>query len=244
MSTLFRRFLLPFIAILVAATAIFPSVASAAVVEPAVPADHPELFYRWQTARLYVAYFDRVPDTDGWTYWNTQHVVGGQRLEGISDYFTQSAEFTATYGNLSDAEFVNLVYINVMGRYADAAGEHYWQDRLAEGTTRGEMMVQFSESPEFIVTAGPVLTGAAQWSLSSNVQHAYAHAIWGTPGFTQPTTPAPPAPIPTPTPAPIPVPTVYKNCTEVRNAGAAPIYRGESGYSSKLDRDGDGIACE
>ncbi|NJJ37791.1 nuclease precursor [Paenibacillus sp. 7028] len=36
----------------------------------------------------------------------------------------------------------------------------------------------------------------------------------------------------------------YKNCTAVRNAGAAPIYAGEPGYSRKLDRDGDGVACE
>ncbi|MCF7551633.1 excalibur calcium-binding domain-containing protein [Pseudonocardia sp. WMMC193] len=36
----------------------------------------------------------------------------------------------------------------------------------------------------------------------------------------------------------------YKNCTEARNAGAAPLRRGEPGYSTKLDRDGDGIACE
>lgn len=38
--------------------------------------------------------------------------------------------------------------------------------------------------------------------------------------------------------------TYYANCSEVRDAGAAPIRRGEPGYSSKLDRDGDGIACE
>ena len=38
--------------------------------------------------------------------------------------------------------------------------------------------------------------------------------------------------------------TYYQNCTAVRNAGAAPIYRGDPGYSRKLDRDGDGIACE
>lgn len=37
---------------------------------------------------------------------------------------------------------------------------------------------------------------------------------------------------------------VYKNCTEVREAGAAPIMKGDPGYSKKLDRDGDGIACE
>jgi hypothetical protein len=36
----------------------------------------------------------------------------------------------------------------------------------------------------------------------------------------------------------------YANCTEVRAAGAAPIRRGQPGYSSKLDRDNDGVACE
>jgi len=36
----------------------------------------------------------------------------------------------------------------------------------------------------------------------------------------------------------------YANCTAARAAGVTPIYRGEPGYSSKLDRDGDGVACE
>ncbi len=36
----------------------------------------------------------------------------------------------------------------------------------------------------------------------------------------------------------------YKNCTEVRAAGAAPIYRGQPGYASHLDRDNDGVGCE
>ncbi|ASN38084.1 hypothetical protein CGQ24_03010 [Arthrobacter sp. 7749] len=38
--------------------------------------------------------------------------------------------------------------------------------------------------------------------------------------------------------------TYYANCTAVRNAGADPIYSGDPGYSRKLDRDGDGVACE
>ncbi|WP_365985050.1 excalibur calcium-binding domain-containing protein [uncultured Actinomyces sp.] len=29
-----------------------------------------------------------------------------------------------------------------------------------------------------------------------------------------------------------------------RAAGAAPMYKGEPGYRSELDRDGDGIACD
>ena len=36
----------------------------------------------------------------------------------------------------------------------------------------------------------------------------------------------------------------YENCTAVRAAGADPIRRGEPGYSTDLDRDQDGIACE
>lgn len=36
----------------------------------------------------------------------------------------------------------------------------------------------------------------------------------------------------------------YANCSAARAAGAAPLYSGQPGYSSKLDRDGDGVACE
>jgi micrococcal nuclease len=50
----------------------------------------------------------------------------------------------------------------------------------------------------------------------------------------------PPKPAPTPAASNV----HYNNCTEVKKAGKAPIRRGEPGYSSKLDRDNDGIACE
>ena len=36
----------------------------------------------------------------------------------------------------------------------------------------------------------------------------------------------------------------YRNCSEARAAGAAPLHRGDPGYSPRLDRDGDGLACE
>jgi hypothetical protein len=47
-----------------------------------------------------------------------------------------------------------------------------------------------------------------------------------------------------PEPEPEPDTVFYANCSEVRAAGADPIRRGDPGYSEKLDRDGDGIACE
>lgn len=36
----------------------------------------------------------------------------------------------------------------------------------------------------------------------------------------------------------------YANCRMAREAGAAPLKIGDAGYSTFLDRDGDGIACE
>ncbi|GAA4663097.1 GmrSD restriction endonuclease domain-containing protein [Arthrobacter cryoconiti] len=75
-----------------------------------------------------------------------------------------------------------------------------------------------------------------------------------------PPAPAPaPAPAPQPAPAPVPAPAVapiapappaigpqpfYKNCSAVRAAGKAPIHKGDPGFLSKFDGDGDGIGCE
>lgn len=59
----------------------------------------------------------------------------------------------------------------------------------------------------------------------------------------------PPAPAPAPQeepppPAPEPEHVHFENCTAARDAGAAPVYRGDPGYARHLDRDGDGVGCE
>lgn len=36
----------------------------------------------------------------------------------------------------------------------------------------------------------------------------------------------------------------YANCAAAKAAGAAPLYAGQAGYSTSLDRDRDGVACE
>ena len=38
--------------------------------------------------------------------------------------------------------------------------------------------------------------------------------------------------------------TAFRNCAAARAAGAAPLFRGQQGYGSHLDRDNDGVACE
>ena len=56
--------------------------------------------------------------------------------------------------------------------------------------------------------------------------------------------PAAPAPVAAaPAPA-VPAAIYYANCTAAKAAGAAPIFAGQAGYRSALDRDSDGVACE
>ena len=99
--------------------------------------------------RLYWAFFHRLPDPSGLTYWVKKH-AGGMTLRKIADQFAKSSEFHTKYGNVSNTAFVTLVYQNVLERQPDAAGLAHWVGQLQAGTIRGEMMVDFSESSEGI----------------------------------------------------------------------------------------------
>lgn len=98
--------------------------------------------------RLYRAYFLRDADAGGLFYWGNLF-VNGRPLSAISGEFAASAEFTSTYGALSDPEFVTLVYRNVLERDPDTDGLGYWTEMLAAGRTRGWVMIGFSNSAEF-----------------------------------------------------------------------------------------------
>ncbi|HUR20443.1 MAG TPA: DUF4214 domain-containing protein [Vicinamibacterales bacterium] len=99
-------------------------------------------------ARLYFAYFLRIPDYAGLQYWIGQF-KSGVSLGTISQNFAASPEFQNRYGALNNTQFVTLIYQNVMGRAPDANGLAYWAGQLASGVTRGSVMLSFSESPEY-----------------------------------------------------------------------------------------------
>ena len=99
--------------------------------------------------RLYLAYFGRNPDVAGLNYW-MDRLRAGATLGQVSAAFASSPEFVGTYGALNDLGFVDLVYRNVLGRPADAAGAAYWVMQLgARRLDRGGVMVNFSESAEY-----------------------------------------------------------------------------------------------
>ncbi len=106
-----------------------------------------------QLHRLYLAVFLRTPDASGLEYWLAQRQAG-TTLRGIATFFTESPEFMTRYGALDDGAFVELLYTNVLGRSPDQAGEQYWRGELAAGMSRGETVLLFSDSPEFIASTG------------------------------------------------------------------------------------------
>ena len=99
--------------------------------------------------RLYWTFFDRRPDAGGALFWLDQY-ERCQPIQRIAQHFNASAEFVNTYGDLDDAEFVDLVYRNTLDRNADASGRTYWIERLGDDLSRSELMVHFSFSPEFV----------------------------------------------------------------------------------------------
>jgi len=103
--------------------------------------------------RLYLAFFGREGSVADVTYWTSRY-SGERTLISIADFFSTSTEFNNKYSSLSDAQFVRLVYLGVLGRSADSAGFDFWMAQLDAGTSRGEMMLEFSQSAEFITSTG------------------------------------------------------------------------------------------
>ncbi len=124
---------------------------TSATLVPVTSIDRPQLTD--QIGRLYQAYFLRAPDAAGLEYWSTRR-ASRVSLESISAEFAGGAEFTTRYGQLSNAAFVDLVYRNVLGREPDAQGAAFWVGRLAAGVRRGDIMLAFSEAPEFLAKTG------------------------------------------------------------------------------------------
>ncbi len=127
---------------------------------------------RFQLARLYSAYFRRMPDEEGLEFWLGQR-RSGLRLESVSAEFARSAEFAATYGALDNAGFIDLIYSNVLRRTPDAAGRAYWIGLLDAGEDRGKIMQGFSESAEFVTLTTPEIVQAEKIGPIGRLYHAY-----------------------------------------------------------------------
>ncbi len=100
--------------------------------------------------------FGRAPDAGGFAFWVNELKSGARSLREIADAMVGiSPEFTDTYGNLNNLDFVNRLYLNVQDRPGESGGVAFWRGQLDSGAlTRGGVVLGFSESPEFRAASG------------------------------------------------------------------------------------------
>lgn len=124
--------------------------------------------------RLYSAYFLRIPDRDGIRYW-TDRLRSGTSLKYVADFFAASREFQQRYGSLSDRQFVERIYQNILGRPGEQIGVDFWTEQLSSGRrSRGWVMIGFSESPEYQDAQRANVNAAALWILLGDLTPSVA----------------------------------------------------------------------
>lgn len=99
-----------------------------------------------QALRLYEAFFARSADIDGAKYW-LNDLAEGQMATDIARSFLASEEFQSK-GNLSDAEYIDILYQNALGRESDTVGKAYWLNDLASGMDRADVAISIVGSVE------------------------------------------------------------------------------------------------
>jgi len=108
---------------------------------------------------LYRAAFDRTPDPAGLGYWIRELDRGQDFGAVVAASFIASTEFINLNGaNTSNAQFVNLLYQNVLDRAPDAAGNAYWLGQLDSGFGRSNMLASFAISSENLTSVAPLIS--------------------------------------------------------------------------------------
>ena len=97
--------------------------------------------------RLYKICLGRTGDKDGQKNWVEKLITKQISGSECARSFIFSEEYTNK--NLSDEEFVENLYLAIMGRPSDADGKANWLKALDEGKTRDEVFAGFANSAEF-----------------------------------------------------------------------------------------------
>jgi hypothetical protein len=106
---------------------------------------------------VYLGLLGRWPDDAGFDHWVGRYVRGDE-LREVASSMLATPEL-ARYAGAGDEAFVRQLYRDVLGREGDDEGVLTWTAALGRGTSRGEVAVAFTESPEMIArsrTAPPV----------------------------------------------------------------------------------------
>ena len=97
--------------------------------------------------RIYVKAMNRKGEEKGLNYWCGQIRSKKMTPVQVAESFIYSKEFTDK--NLSNTEYIKVLYRTFMGREADSAGLNYWLGRLNKGDSRKTVLKAFAGCQEF-----------------------------------------------------------------------------------------------
>jgi len=111
-------------------------------------------------AELYTTFFNRAPDAAGLTYWVNEISTGKLSLSQVAkNWTTQQAEGLASLpSTLTNTQFIEKIYTNILGRTADTGGSTYWLNQLNSGAvTRDTFALSVINGAKANTTAQGVL---------------------------------------------------------------------------------------
>ena len=97
--------------------------------------------------RLYSKALNRHPDDDGMNWWCANIKNHTMTPVAAAESFILSPEFEAK--NLSNEEYIKVLYRTFMGREYDRDGLNYWLGRINSGESRRTILRSFAGCPEF-----------------------------------------------------------------------------------------------
>lgn len=109
-----------------------------------------------QITDLYVAYFNRGPDAEGFDYWFHEIYTAAKSLRGIAEDFAWSNEYQSMYpSSLTNEQFVEQIYLNLFDRTPDQGGWDYWSGRLDTGSVYRSGFILDVIEGAYAPTSGP-----------------------------------------------------------------------------------------
>ncbi|MCJ2078839.1 DUF4214 domain-containing protein [Methylobacterium sp. E-016] len=108
-------------------------------------------------AREYYAVLGRTPDATGLQSFEFQvkQAAGSggangaiQAMGNVANAMLTSPEYAQSHGGLTDAGFIDSLYVGALGRHAEAGGAAFYADQLAHGISKATVALEISQSAE------------------------------------------------------------------------------------------------
>jgi hypothetical protein len=109
--------------------------------------DHSAEYFTTVIGPIYSRFLGRTPDAQGVAFWVDQMQNHGLTDERLEADIIGSPEFYAKAGG-TDKLWVDAIYLDLLGRSADQAGETFWIGQLAQGVQRSDAAFSFASGLE------------------------------------------------------------------------------------------------